>query len=323
MGLKESEIRPQQLFDKYIELSKKDGEGLDRKKFVSIECPGCSAKEGTLQFKKDNFSFLKCPRCNSLYCNPRPSPEQLHELYSTSESSKYWSTVFFPAVAQARREKLFAPKAKKIKDLLEQKVITPKKICDVGAGHGIFLEELRSIISNSSFHAIEPDPNSAEICRSKDFHVIENSVEKITNPDSHFDLVICSEVIEHVFDAHDFIKSLFKIVGHGGYCLMTGLGYEGFDILFLQEKSKSISPPHHLNFLSIEGFKKSFMDAGFSHVDIWTPGLLDVEIALNGGINNEFLSVLAKRGEQTRKELQQFLSDNQLSSHLWILAKKD
>ncbi|OQX91517.1 MAG: hypothetical protein B6D58_07680 [candidate division Zixibacteria bacterium 4484_95] len=90
----------------------------------------------------------------------------------------------------------------------------------------------------------------------------------------------------------------------------------------LQEHSNSVFPPHHLNFLSIKGFKKLFQRAGFTYIDIWTPGVLDVDIVKNNPMVDEFTRVLVSRGEKAVMEFQSFLQKYQLSSHVWVLARK-
>ena len=134
-----------------------------------------------------------------------------------------------------------------------------------------------------------------------------------------FDLVISSEVIEHVFSPEEFVRSLHQLTKPSGQVLLTGLGYEGFDILVLQEKSNSIFPPHHLNFLSIKGFEILFKRIDFKKVDIWTPGVLDVDIVMNSGVVPEFLKVLGRR-QGALQEFQSFLASQKLSSHVWCLA---
>ncbi len=134
--MKESDIRPQEVFDKYLLLSQKDGQGLDHEKFVNIECPVCPNRESKVHLKKNGFTYKQCLSCHTVFCSPRPSPEQLDYLYKESESSHFWSNVFFPAVANVRKEKIFQPKAKSISELLKDKRFNPETICDVGAGHG-------------------------------------------------------------------------------------------------------------------------------------------------------------------------------------------
>lgn len=320
--MKEEEIRPKELLDRYLELSAKDGATLDSKDFVEIDCPACHSKNSKTQFKKNNYTYKKCPQCNSLFCSPRPNQKQLDSLYFGSESSKFWSNVFFPSVADARREKLFRPKAQKIAQMIQQKQMNVSSICDVGAGYGLFLQEIKNALPNVKLYAIEPDSTSAEQCRKKNIETLVATAESSEEWSNKFDLVISSEVIEHVFDLKRFIDSISKVVKPGGYCLLTGLGYEGFDILTLQEKSKAVSPPHHLNFISLNGYSNLLIECGFHNIDAWTPGELDVDIVLNSDYNSEFIDVLKSRGPETIKAFQKFLSENKLSSHTWILAQR-
>jgi SAM-dependent methyltransferase len=320
--MKEEEIRPKEILQRYLDLSAKDGQKLDSSLFVETPCQACGKIGSSPHIKKQNFNFVKCSNCHSLYCSPRPSNDQLNSLYFNSESAQFWSNVFFPSVREARRQKLFAPKAEKISNLIRERSINIDSICDVGAGHGLFLEELKKQLPGSKLYAIEPDSTSAQACRSKGIETLEETSETAHLWREKFDFIICSEVIEHVFDVSAFINSLQTLLKPGGYCLVTGLGYEGFDILTMQDQSKSISPPHHLNFLSINGFETAFKKSNFSKVDIWTPGQLDVDIVLNSEIENEFVRVLKTRGDKVIQEFQQFLARNQLSSHTWILAQK-
>jgi len=321
--VKEAEIRPQNLLDRYMELSARDGAELNKDFFKTIPCPGCGEQNSDLKFKKNGFSYQSCKSCFSLYCSPRPSSEQLSGLYSESESSTYWSQVFFPAVQEPRREKLFRPKAKKIAKLIQDKGIRVGKICDVGAGHGLFLEELRSELSEEmSLFAIEPDGTSSKILRDKGFEVLRALVEESSEWAGKFDFIICSEVIEHVFDANQFLASLSRLLAPGGYCLVTGLGCEGYDVLTLGEHSKAVSPPHHLNFLSHQGFEKAFKRNGFSSVSIETPGKLDLDIVLNSKTPSDFAEAIQRRGSEAMEAFQSFLQEFNLSSHVWVLAQK-
>ena len=320
--IKEEEIRPKELFQRYLELSQKDARKFNASNFKRIPCPGCGGDNSEKRFKKNGFQYVFCSICGSLYCSPRPSEEDLELFYKKSESAKYWAEVFFPAVAETRREKLFKKKAKQVHDVMEKKDFSPEAICDVGAGYGIFLEELKSFFPSAFFFAIEPSPDLAKRCRSKGFETLQATAEQSQLWGKEFDLVITFEVIEHVYSPDRFISSLYQLVKPGGYCLITGLGYEGFDILTLQKHSNSVFPPHHLNFLSIQGFKELFQRAGFSHIDIWTPGELDVDIVKNSPMVDEFTKALISRGEKAVKKFQSFLQKHQLSSHVWGLARK-
>jgi len=307
---------------KYLELSRHDAEAFAPDAFVHIPCPGCGGYEVVPRLEKTVFRYVICAACGSLFCDPRPGPDLLDRFYGESESSKYWAETFFPAIAEARREKIFRKRASRLSELLKAHNFTPDSICDVGAGYGIFLEELKSFFPESTLSAIEPGTRLASMCREKGFTTLEASVEHASEWHGRFSLVVCSEVIEHVFSTEDFLRSIYLLLKPGGYALITGLGFEGFYILSLMENSDSISPPHHLNFLSLAGFERLFVRTGFSSVEVMTPGELDVDIVRNNPQKTEFVRALEKRGDVALQEFQAFLKKHRLSSHVWILANR-
>lgn len=319
--MKESDIRPKELLDRYLNLVKEDADKLDKTKFIEVLCPACDSRNTCSHLNKSGYTYQKCSDCGSLFCNPRPSKDMLDEFYSSAISSKFWSDCFFPAVAEKRREILFRPKARKIYDFLISLNFNPNQICDVGSGYGIFLEELMVFYPNASLFGIEPSEEMALISRSKGIDTLVAMAENSEEWKAKFDLVISSEVIEHVYSPFDFLNSVKKLAKPGGYVLLTGLGYEGFDILTLQERSNSIFPPHHINFMSVKGFETLFARLNFSEIEVFTPGELDVDIVISNDSNNEFISVLKSRGEAAIKDLQELLKRNKLSSHVWVFAR--
>jgi len=328
--MRESDIRPLDHFQKYLKMSIEDaatyfGSSLRR----SISCPACDSEIGTPAFEKSGFGFVLCDVCGTLYQSPRPPVEDFSRFYQESLSARYWAKTFFPAVAEVRRTSLFRPKVKEIARLCKERGFSPEVLADIGAGYGLFLEEWRTISPETKLIAIEPNPDLAEVCRNKGFNVVESFVEEASDLHEQIDLVVALEVIEHVYDPMVFCNSLRNLLKDGGRILLTGLTVDGFDIQVLWGDSKSISPPHHINFISIAGFKQLLTRAGFSNVRIFTPGKLDVDIVKNALTEKpeiltgqRFIKNLLGRSEDVLKEFQKFLSDHQLSSHCWIWAEK-
>ncbi len=204
-----------------------------------------------------------------------------------------------------------------------------QELIDVGAGYGIFLDEWRAMKPESELIAIEPSSVLAKEVRNKGFNVIESIAENVAGYDGYADLVVCFEVLEHVDDPLKFITALKKMVRSGGYLFISTLCIDGFDLKMLWDKSSQISPPHHINFHSIKGFDILFKRAGLSDIQITTPGQLDVDIVRNFVNknpeivkNNKFMQNILD--DRDKSELfQDFLAENQLSSHVWVLGKVD
>jgi SAM-dependent methyltransferase len=328
--MKEHAIRPADLFAEYLDLCEEDASTyFSSSPKEDISCPACGSDNFMPTFEKWGFGYVLCENCGTLYQSPRPPLEDFFRFYQESPSSIYWAKTFFPAVAEARRAHLFRPKVKEIAQLCKDEGFFPDVLADIGAGYGLFLEEWRKSFPETELIAVEPNPTFAEVCRSKNFTVAECFAERVAHLNGQVDLVVALEVIEHVHDLLGFCLALKDLLRQGGKILLTGLTVDGFDIQVLWEESKSISPPHHINFVSILGFEHLFDRAGFSKVRIFTPGKLDLDIVKNTLAENSdilggqrFLSHLLGRSEVVLRAFQKFLSEHQLSSHCWIWAEK-
>ena len=224
---------------------------------------------------------------------------------------------------------LFRPKVAEIQTLCDEEGFSPKRVADIGAGYGLFLEEWRDRKPAAECIAIEPNGEMAGICRAKGLVVVECFAEEAVTLRNELDLAVALEVIEHVHDPMRFCSAIKDLLKPGGRALFTGLSVDGFDIQVLWERSNSISPPQHINFLSVDGFRALMERVGFRKVKVFTPGKLDVDIAKNmvaaqpGVLDQQrFLRHLLGQDETVLKEFQMFLRQNRMSSHCWIWAEK-
>ena len=104
------------------------------------------------------------------------------------------------------------------------------RILDVGCGEGAtytFLEQavLQAglPICNMEYHAIDNNPEVASILNrmAVTFHLDDfNNMDSIFEEKS-FDLIIASEIIEHLYDPDKFIKSIKKLLTDGGVLYLT------------------------------------------------------------------------------------------------------
>ncbi len=328
--MKENDIRPADLFAQYLELSAQDARAFFSKSpRQPIPCPACDREAFEPAFTKLGFDYVTCAGCGTLYQSPRPPEADFEKFYAQSPSAEFWAKTFFPAVAEARREHLFRPKVLEVSRLCERSGFRPQSVVDVGAGYGLFLEEWLKLDSGARAVAIEPHGDQAEVCRRKGLEVQECFANQATALSGQMDLAVSLEVLEHAYSPLAFCQSIYELLRPGGRALLTTLTVTGFDIQLLWERSKSVSPPHHLNFLSVVGAERLLERAGFAEVEVFTPGKLDVDIVKNALEEDEilrrearFARTLIQAGEAARNAFQRFLSDNRLSSHCWIWARK-
>lgn len=326
--MKEDDIRPAELLNKYLELSRIDAaNGFDQNQREPIDCIACASLDHEHVFFKYGFGYSQCQSCGTVFQSPRPRMADFEIFYKEAASNEFWANEFFPAVAEARREKILAPRAASLSKSCEKHGINVTSLIDVGAGHGILLEEWRKLHRETSLIAVEPSRSMAEICRAKNIAVFEDVVENVSPTDINTDLVASFEVFEHVHNPFAFIRSLARLAGVGKYVFISTLCVDGFDIQMLWDQSNAVSPPHHLNFVSIDGFHQLFERAGLKILDISTPGVLDVDIvknAIKSGVETNELNRFTKailENTALSRNFQTFLSENLLSSHVWVFAE--
>ena len=163
--MKEKDIRPKKIFDKFLHLSSLDIRKYFGRPRTKINCVACG-KKGKFSFKKRSFSYHECPKCKTLFVNPRPKESSFENFYKKSSSMKFLSTNLYKKTKEARRNKIFKPRANMIFKILKEKKIKNYICVDIGGGTGLFAKEI-SRLTKREVVVIEPSHFLAEECKKK------------------------------------------------------------------------------------------------------------------------------------------------------------
>ena len=324
--MKEEEIRPESIFDEYLRLAKIDTKVFfDNAPREEITCPACGIN-GEQSFSKNRFNYELCPDCSTLFVSPRPINDAFVRYYSSAPSTEYWATTFYKATADARREKLWKPKVNVIQQITEKFGTGDEKVIDIGGGYGIFSEEMFSLFGRD-VTVIEPGALLAKSCRDRGINVIEKFLEDVKKSDlpEGNKVFVSLELFEHLHSPELFLKQLYELMLPGDLFIFTTLSSMGADIQGLWENSKSISPPHHLNFLNPYSVKILIKRIGLKVLEVSTPGKLDIDILSNNVdlIKDRFLKTFVKYASDSEKLVwQKTISDSGWSSHMMICCQK-
>lgn len=327
--LREHDIRPSESASKQKALYESDVARLleGRGNFVPVSCPACGSSEARHRFDKYSLAFVCCTTCETTYLSPRPSPQQLKNYYETSENYQYWADVIFPASEATRRDRIFRPRLQSLLGLVDKFGIERGSMLEVGPGFGTFCEEAMATSSFRRIVAIEPTPSLADACRGRGIEVLELPVED-AKVSEKFDVVCAFEVIEHLFSPGAFVSACAKLLRPGGMLVVTCPNGKGFDVEVLGAGSPAVDV-EHLNYFNPASLRRLVEAHGFEVLEVQTPGKLDADIVRNRVLAGEaeltdpfMRRILIDEWERLGTPFQAFLSDNFLSSNLWLAARR-
>jgi ubiquinone/menaquinone biosynthesis C-methylase UbiE len=192
-----------------------------------------------------------------------------------------------------------------------------KSVLDVGCGQGSFLKELQTEFPNIRAHGIDISPTAIEIAHKRmpdgQFYVVDITE---TFLDDVCDLVVCSEVLEHIPDDLLALQNLKKMtgkyllvstpqgkmrefekeVGHvRNYTpgeLVMKIESSGFKILSVVEWGFPFYSPLYRNFLDMIGSKGTTGEFGLCRKLI--AKLIYLVFLLNSSRHGDEIFVLAK-----------------------------
>jgi len=330
-GFRETEIRPDDLMVGQQQRTLNDARLLlkHEAQFVQIACPACNGKDQTKSFVKFGLRHVSCDKCHTTYVSPRPRPEHLAEYYEKSEDWAYWSKYVFPASEKPRRDKVFIPRVRALNEMCKKFGTRTGTLAEVGAGFGIFCDEIKKTGVFGRVIAIEPNPDLARNCRDRGIETLEQPFDEVAIDDGSLDVLASFEVIEHLFDPRAFLRKCNALLAPGGLLVISSPNSSGFDAIVLGEKWGSFDLGH-LNLFNLDSLSDLLQASGFRVIERTTPGKLDAELVrkevLEGAFdleNQPFLrEILVDRWQEVGAGFQRFLSDNLLSSHMVFAAQK-
>lgn len=209
-------------------------------------------------------AFVACNACGFIKVTPTPSREVLADFYQNYYGSSGYS---------AKIDKKLKRTLKRLRRL--KRYVTDGSFLDVGCNVGVAVEAARRM----GYHGTGIEIDSAAVNRARElFHDnrYETSTIEAFDPGHQFDLVHCTEVLEHVTDTVAFAKHLARLTKPGGYLFLTtpDAGHWRRPKRFVEWAE--VKPLEHINWQTKRSIRRLFNSQGFEVVRIlWSlkPGL--------------------------------------------------
>lgn len=199
---------------------------------------------------------------------------------------------------------------------------------DIGSGSGAFALALKKQNFFDKVVAMDFSQDCINKCASLGLDTIHGSVEKLE--DNSCDFFSMNDLIEHLFNPQKFICECREKLKSGGILSIACPNGEGFDFKLMKQDTVNVHPPEHLQYFNTYSIELLLQECGFEPISIETPGILDVQIVKREVDNKNFILksndfiqfLLSECPETVQNNFQKFLSENKLSSHLQVIAKK-
>jgi len=207
--------------------------------------------------------MLLCRTCGSLYTSTLPgsSHAQDYDSYYTS------ANLSVPEFVNKRLDEIV---------LGFDRYRQSNRLLEVGFGAGSLLQAAARAGWNVA--GVEISKTAAEHGRVQGFETFCGELSEANYESGCFDVVIASELLEHVSDPLLVTREVARIVRPGGLFWATTPNAKGLSPRLLGLNWSVVSPPEHLHLFSVKGVKGLLFNAGFRSVKIGTEGVNPFEL---------------------------------------------
>jgi len=239
------------------------------------KCPACGSTKGRKRGPKHNFEMMiTCEACGTLYVERLPDVTEAmdYDAYYTS------SNLSVSDFVKKRVEEIVGGFAG---------YRQTNRLLEIGFGSGAMLRAAAR--AGWIAEGVEISQTATEHARGQGFKVSCGDLSEAEYPSNHFDVVIASELLEHVSDPLRIATETARILRPGGLLWATTPNINGLSSRMLGLNWTTVSPDH-LHLFSQKGISKLLHSAGFRRVRLDTHGVNPFELWQALFHRDEFLS---------------------------------
>ncbi len=201
----------------------------------SFSCLLCQAKEAISLGERDGYQIVQCDQCQLRQVANLPDDAALDRYYANWHMNDKYA-------AQARK-KVWRWLGKLIRARL---TLGLGRFLDVGCNAGFACEAARHLGFAATGIELSAETISAARNIFPECQFAHQSVEDHAKNGALYDLVLCSEVIEHLNQVHGFLDALGQLVRPGGLLILTTPDGDAYPEAAEFVAWQDANPPQHL-----------------------------------------------------------------------------
>jgi SAM-dependent methyltransferase len=226
-------------------------------------CPACGSNQRVDSFAKNGFEICCCQTCRTLYIGRVPlcSPNEHYADYYDAEN------LSVPEFLLKRIDEIVAGFSSYRKT---------NKLLEIGFGSVTVLQAARNAKWDTS--GIEVSIGAIEHARELGFDVFQGELVQAEFPAEQFDVVVASEILEHVSEPGPLLSEIRRVLRPGGVLWATTPNVDSLACRLLKQNWSAVRPPEHLQLFSRKGMASILKANGFAKIKIHSEGLNPYEL---------------------------------------------
>ena len=206
-------------------------------------------------------------------------------------------------------------------ELIDLITETPQRVLEIGCGAGATGLALKQKFQDIEYVGVEPDEGAAKIAQTRLDRVICSDIEKVQLDTfgltkEYFDLIICADVLEHLYDPWKIIFALRNNLVPDGRILASIPNIQHINIINnlingnWTYSKYGVLDAAHIRFFTLSEIAKMFSDTGYKMIQLSYADPPEVEGVEKWPTDMDFGKVVLKnvtKGEATRLFVLQYL----------------
>lgn len=226
---------------------------------VSIDrCLICGSKRLKHLPRYSAHHLVRCRKCSFIFSRRRPSREELNQVYSA-----YSRGVKVPTPLTLLKYHGIVSQLSRLRNI--------DTVLDVGCGDGHFLAAFQQGIKT---FGTEYNDTIANVAAGRGITMLSGGLLPDT-PESinHFDLIVFTEVIEHILDPASVVDHFFSLLDEGGLLYITTPNFKSIESTLLGPDWGMVAYPEHLCYYTPRTLNHLLRDAGFEKISLSTENI--------------------------------------------------
>ena len=230
-----------------------------------VKCNLCGSDNTNLLYTKDSFKIVICKNCGLVYINPRLDSKTLDQLYNKDnkdfDDQHFKTNINYYINTKKDDKKTFERRLNLI-----QKYKKQGKLLDIGCSIGTFLDIARK--KGWDTFGIDLSKASIDYCTKElKLNVKQGKLEDIKFPSNSFDVVIMSDLLEHVPNPIATLKEANRILKKEGLLFITTPDIGSITAKLMRTRWVHLKPREHIYYFTPKTIERILSKTGFKLIE--------------------------------------------------------